>query len=211
LNARNTLYLGLILCITGGGLLFAFFWLLAGRVGQLIEWHQEALNHLTTRDGLTGLFNPVTFYTMLEDEVARSQRSETPVSLLMIDLDHFKVINDKFGHTAGDTVLKEFGKIIHRQSRSIDKVCRFGGEEIAVILPETNATGAMIAGERMRTTIEQHLFKLQEGQDLPITVSIGVATVPEHGASAQELVNATDRALYVAKERGRNQVYRYNS
>jgi diguanylate cyclase (GGDEF)-like protein len=210
LYARNTLYLGLILGISGGGLLFAFFWLLTGRVGRLIEWHQEALNHLATRDGLTGLFNQITFYTMLEDEVARSQRSATPVSLLMLDLDHFKGVNDKFGHVTGDTVLKEFGRIIHRQSRSIDKVCRFGGEDIAVILPETNAAGAMLASERMRNAIEGHLFQTEKGHDLSLTISIGMATVPEHGTSGQELVNAADRALNIAKERGRNQVYRYN-
>jgi len=209
LYARNTLYLGLILGISGSGLLFAFVWLLTGRVGRLIEWHQEALNHLATRDSLTGLFNQITFYTMLEDEVARSQRSETPVSLLMLDLDHFKGVNDKYGHVTGDTVLKEFGRIIHRQSRSIDKVCRFGGEEIAVILPETNAAGAMLASERMRSAIEGHLFKTEKGHDLSLTISIGMATVPEHGTSAQELVNAADRALYIAKELGRNQVHRY--
>lgn len=211
LNARNTLYLGLVLGIAGGGLLLVFFWLLTGRVGQLIEQHQDTLHHLATRDGLTGLFNHITFYTMLEDEVARSRRSGTPVSLLMLDLDHFKSVNDKFGHVAGDMVLKEFGEIILRQSRSIDKVCRYGGEEIAVILPETTTAGAVIAGERMRATIEGHLFKLKEGQDLSITISIGVATALEHVASAQELVIVADRALYIAKQRGRNQVYQYNS
>jgi diguanylate cyclase (GGDEF)-like protein len=209
--AQNTLYLGLTLGLTGGGLLFAFFWLLTGKVGRLVEWHQEALHHLSTRDGLTGLFNHITFYTMLEDEVARSQRTDTPVSLLLLDLDHFKGINDKFGHIAGDMVLKEFGRIIYRQARSIDKVCRFGGGEIAVILAETNAAGAMIAAERMRAAIEVHMFKIEENQDQSITISIGMAAVPEHAASAQELVNAADRALHAAKERGRNQIYRYNS
>jgi diguanylate cyclase (GGDEF)-like protein len=210
-NARNTLYMGMALGVAGGCLLFAFFWMLTSRLSQLIEQHQEALHHLATRDGLTGLFNHVTFYTMLEDEITRSQRSGTPVSLLMLDLDHFKATNEKFGNEAGDLVLKEFGKVIHRQSRSIDKVCRYGGEEITVILPETDAAGAMITSERMRAAVEEHLFKLQEGQDLSITISIGVATVPEHAASAQELVNVADRALYLAKERGRNQVCRYNS
>lgn len=211
LNARNTLYLGLALGVAGGGLLFALFWLLTGRVGQLIEQHQEALHYLATRDGLTGLFNHITFYAMLEDEVARLQRSGTPVSLLMLDLDHFKGINDKFGHVAGDIVLKEFGKIINQQSRSIDKVCRYGGEEFAVILPETNTAGAMVAGEHLRATIEGHLFKVKAGQDQSITISIGVSTAPEHATSAKELVFVADRALYIAKQRGRNRVYLYNS
>src|SRR3989338_7069868 len=211
LNARNTLFLGLVLGITGGSLLFAFFWLLTGKVGQLIEQHQQAMHHLATRDGLTGLFNHITFYTMLEDEVARSQRSKAPVSLLMLDLDHFKGVNDKFGHVAGDMALRESGNIIHQQSRSIDKVCRYGGEEFAVILPETDTAGAMIIGERMRIAIEGHIFRLNEGHDLSITVSIGVASVPEHAASAQELVASADQALYVAKVRGRNQLYRSRS
>jgi len=210
-NARSTRDLGLALGLAGGGILFAFFWMITGRVGQMIKQHQEALHHLATRDGLTGLFNHVTFFTMLEDEVSRSQRSGTPASLLMIDLDHFNSINNKFGHVAGDTILKEFGKIIHRQSRAIDKVCRYGGEEIAVILPETNANGAMVAAERMRSAVAGHLFKLNKGEDLSVTISIGVAAVPDQATAAQELINMADRALRVAKEHGRNQVYRYNS
>lgn len=210
-DTRNMVYLALVLGTAGGGLLFAFFWLLTGRIGQLIEQHQAALQHLATRDGLTGLFNHITFHTMLEDEVARSQRSGTPVSLLMLDLDHFERINTALGHVAGDLVLKEFGKVIHRQARAIDKVCRYGGEEIAVILPETNSAGAMVAAERMRSTIEEHLFKINEGPDQTITISIGVVAVPEHASTARELVNAADQAFHVAKERGRNQVYRCNS
>jgi diguanylate cyclase (GGDEF)-like protein len=210
-NARNTLDLGLALGLAGGGILFAFFWLITGRAGKMIEHHQEALHHLATRDGLTGLFNHVTFYTMLEDEVSRSQRSGTPASLLMLDLDHFNSINNKFGHAAGDNILKEFGKIIHRQSRAIDKVFRYGGEEIAVILPETNANAAMVAAERMRSAVAGHLFKLNKGKDLSVTISIGVATVPDQATAAQELINMADRALHIAKEHGRNQVYRYNS
>jgi diguanylate cyclase (GGDEF)-like protein len=178
----------------------------------MIKQHQEALHLLATRDGLTGLLNHVTFHTMLEDEVSRSQRSGTPVSLLMIDLDHFNSINNKFGHVAGDTILKEFGKIIHRQSRAIDKVCRYGGEEIAVILPETNANGAMVAAERMRSAVAGHLFKLlNKGEDLSVTISIGVAAVPDQATAAQELINMANRALHIAKEHGRSQVYRYNS
>ena len=152
-------------------------------------------------------------YPMLEDEVARSQRSKAkaPVSLLMLDLDHFKGVNDKFGHVAGDMALRESGNIIHQHSRSIDKVCRYGGEEFAVILPETDTAGAMIIGERMRIAIEGHIFRLNEGHDLSITVSIGVASFPEHAASAQTLVDSADQALYVAKVRGRNQLYRSRS
>lgn len=209
LAVRQTLYLGLILGVVGGGFLFGFFWFLTGKIGRLIERHQSALHHLATRDGLTGLFNHITFYNMLEDEVARLHRYGTSVSLLMLDLDHFKGINDKYGHVAGDTILKEFGKIIHRLSRSTDKVCRYGGEEITVILPEIDADGATVIAERLRSAVESHSFKLEGGQDISITVSIGVATVPEHADSARELVGVADQALYTAKERGRNRVCRY--
>ena len=210
-NTQDMIHLSLIMGIACGSLLFAFLWLLTGRIGRLIEQHQSAIQHLATRDGLTGLFNHITFYIMLEDEVARSQRTSAPVSLLILDLDHFKRINTEFGRIAGDMALKEFGRVIHREARSIDKVCRYGGEEIAVILPETDTAGAMLAAERMRSSIAEHLFKIDEGPDQTITISIGVTVFPEHASTAQELVNAADRALNIAKERGRNQVYRYGS
>lgn len=210
-DAQDMIHLALVTGMACGSLLFAFLWLLTGRIGRLIEQHQAAIQHLATRDGLTGLFNHITFYIMLEDEVARSQRTSAPVSLLILDLDHFKRINTEFGRIAGDTALKEFGRVIHREARSIDKVCRYGGEEIAVILPETDTAGAMLAAERMRSSIAEHLFKIDAGPDQTITISIGVTVFPEHASTAQELVNATDRALNIAKERGRNQVYRYGS
>jgi diguanylate cyclase (GGDEF)-like protein len=210
-DAQDMIHLALVMGIACGSLLFAFLWLLTGRIGRLIEQHQAAIQHLATRDGLTGLFNHITFYIMLEDEVARSQRTSAPVSLLILDLDHFKRINTEFGRIAGDTALKEFGRVIHREARSIDKVCRYGGEEIAVILPETDTAGAMLAAERMRSSMAEHLFKIDAGPNQTITISIGVTVFPEHASTAQELVNATDRALNIAKERGRNQVYRYGS
>lgn len=210
-NAQDMIHLALVIGIACGALLFAFLWLLTGRIGRLIGQHQAAIQHLATRDGLTGLFNHITFYILLEDEVARSQRTAAPVSLLILDLDLFKRINTAFGRIAGDMILKEFGRVIHREARSIDKVCRYGGEELAVILPETDTAGAMLTAERMRSSIADHLFKIDEGPDQTITISIGVAVFPEHASTAQKLVNAADRALNIAKERGRNQVYRYHS
>ncbi len=211
LNTQDMIHLALVVGIACGAMLFAFLWLLTGRIGRLIEQHQAAIQHLATRDGLTGLFNHITFYILLEDEVARSQRTAAPVSLLILDLDLFKRINTAFGRIAGDMILKEFGRVIDREARSIDKVCRYGGEELAVILPETDIAGAMLTAERMRSSIADHLFKIDEGPDQTITISIGVAVFPEHASTTQELVNAADRALNIAKERGRNQVYRYNS
>jgi diguanylate cyclase (GGDEF)-like protein len=210
-DTQDMIHLALVMGIACGSLLFAFLWLLTSRIGRLIEQHQSAIQHLATRDGLTGLFNHITFYIMLEDEVARSQRTAAPVSLLILDLDHFKRINAAFGRIAGDTALKEFGRVIHREARSIDKVCRYGGEELAVVLPETDTAGAMLAAERMRSSIAEHLFKIDEGPDQTITISIGVAVFPEHAPTAQKLVDAADRALNIAKERGRNQVCKYSS
>ncbi|MGB8410115.1 MAG: GGDEF domain-containing protein, partial [Gallionella sp.] len=172
-NTQDMIHLALVMGAACGALLFAFLWLLTGRIGRLIVQYQTAVQHLATRDGLTGLFNHVTFYILLEDEVARSQRTGAQVSLLVIDLDHFNRINTAFGRIAGDTILKEFGRVIHREARSIDKVCRYGGEELAVILPETDTAGAMLAAERMRSAIAEHLFKIDEGPDQTITISIG--------------------------------------
>ena len=208
-NADRTLYLGLFLGIAGGGLLFALFWLLTGRVGLLIEQHRSDLHHMATRDGLTGMLNHISFYGALEEELARSNRSNSPVSLLMLDLDHFKGVNDKYGHVAGDTILKETGALINHLSRSTDKVCRYGGEEIAVVLSETGSSGAMLIAERMRASIEGHLFRLNDGREISITVSIGVASYPEHAQSAQQLVDVADQALYRAKEQGRNRVLQF--
>ncbi len=102
----------------------------------------QSLNELATRDGLTGLYNHRTFYKLLEDELARAQRFNLPVSLLMLDIDHFKHVNDTYGHLAGDAVLKGLSELLSRQARAIDRVCRYGGEEITVILPESDLEAA---------------------------------------------------------------------
>lgn len=209
LAKRHTLYLGIILGLVGSAFIFGLFWRLTGRVGQLIERHQRAMHHLAAHDGLTGLLNHRTFHSILGDEIARSQRYGTSVSLLMLDLDHFKRVNDKYGHVAGDEVLVKVGKLIHHAARSMDKVCRYGGEEIAVILPETKVEGAVIFAERLRSAIESHLFNIGEDQAISITVSIGVATALKNTTSVKELVDVADQALYVAKNQGRNQVRRY--
>jgi len=177
-------------------------------MAERLEQNQKALYELATRDGLTGLYNHHSFYAQLADELTRAQRFKRTVSLLLLDIDHFKRVNDTHGHQAGDAVLKGLGEVLTRQVRSIDRVCRYGGEEIAVILPETGLEAAACVAERMRAAVEAQPFEVNTGTPLHITVSIGVAS-SLHANGAEALVAAADTALYVAKEGGRNRVSRH--
>lgn len=211
LHARNMAYLGLALGVAGGGLLFSILWMWTGRVGRLLAQHRTALQNLATRDGLTGLFNHTTFFTLLEDEVTRSHRSGAPVSLLVLDIDYSRHNDIKFALAIDAILNKELGNVIHRQSRSIDKVCRYGDRRIAVILAETNSARALVAAERTRASIREYFSESGQGQSAAINVSIGVASVPENGASAQELVHAAEHALLIDKEHGRIHSLRHNA
>ena len=187
------------------GELAAAFNAMAGQ----IEANQAALQQLATRDGLTGLYNHHTCYVLLGDEIARAQRFKRPLSLLLLDVDHFKRVNDTHGHPAGDAVLRGLGELLIRQARAIDHVCRYGGEEITVILPETDLDAAARFAERLRAAVEAQPFDVDTGAPLRMTVSIGVASWPTHADNAQALVAAADAALYAAKQRGRNRVVCY--
>jgi len=204
---QNVLYLGLILGLAGCGTIFGLFWRLTGRVGALVEGHHNKLHHFATHDGLTGLFNHRAFHVMLGDEIARSKRYGTPVSLLMLDLDHFKQVNDTFGHMVGDKVLVQVGQIICAAVRDpVDRVCRYGGEEFSVILPETRLEGALTLAERLRAEISKFEFDIGNGTAISITVSIGVTVVTEEPVLIEDLIRSADQALYAAKDQGRNQV-----
>lgn len=135
------------------------------------------LEELAMRDGLTNLLNHRTFYTLLEKEVARTQRYDKPLALLMLDIDHFKRVNDTHGHVAGDMILAGLSSVVSSQMRNVDSACRYGGEEISVILPETGMEAAAQVAERIRSAIEQHRFEIGQGQSITITVSIGVASL----------------------------------
>jgi diguanylate cyclase (GGDEF)-like protein len=142
----------------------------------------------------------------LDEEIARARRTGVPLALLMIDLDHFKLFNDSFGHEAGDLLLREFGATFNSQTRGSDIACRLGGEEFLVILMEASTEGA-----RRRAEILQRrapgLQVVDRGQTLKnVTVSIGVAAFPDHGTTVQDLLSAADKALYRAKTGGRNLV-----
>ncbi len=139
---------------------------------------------------------------MLTKEFERAKRYGTPVSLIMLDIDHFKKVNDNYGHQAGDTVLREVSKVIMKGIREIDTASRYGGEEFMVILPNTERENARVGAERMRSGISQHAFPEIEG---PITVSIGVAGLPDPAIESEDrLIRCVDHALYRAKQNGRN-------
>lgn len=205
-DAQRAVVVGSVASIVSGIALFAFFYLLVGRIGRRIELDEQMLHDLATRDGLTRLYNHRMFYTMLEDEITRSQRYRRLVAMLLIDIDHFKRVNDTYGHVAGDRILEGVARVLESAARREDKVCRYGGEEIAVILPETDIEAATRLAERLRAAIEETTFHDDAGKDIRITVSIGVAELPSSADSLQELVSAADTALYAAKQGGRNRV-----
>ncbi len=166
---------------------------------QALHQAQNRLARMALSDGLTGLFNRAYFDATIEQETARSLRSKKPLSLLFIDLDYFKKINDTHGHQAGDQVLEKVALVLREQSRTSDTVCRYGGEEFAIILPETPRSHAHMVAERIR----QRVSALDCG--FPVTTSIGIncADRPE-GLVPQTLIAGADAALYAAKRNGRN-------
>ncbi len=168
---------------------------------------QRELQRLAIQDGLTGLYNHRFFYTRLKEELLRAHRYSHPLSLLMLDIDHFKQVNDNYGHRVGDTVLKGLGNLLMEQVRNLDRVCRYGGEEIMVIMPETESECAIEIAERIRNAIEKKAFDIDdEAGSVSITVSIGISCYPYHGKDASGLVAMADEALYSTKKSGRNRV-----
>ena len=168
---------------------------------QLYEKQKE----LATIDGMTGLYNHRFFQEALSREVSRADRYQKPVSLVYMDIDHFKIFNDTYGHQVGDEVLKLVARTIRRNLRDSDVPCRYGGEELVAILPETDLKGAAAAGEKIRKAIEALNLPV-DGRLVKITVSAGVASFNLNADSKQGLIEAADAALYEAKQGGRNQV-----
>ncbi|SFN30508.1 sensor domain-containing diguanylate cyclase [Dokdonella immobilis] len=166
---------------------------------------QETLRTQSLRDALTGLFNRRYLEASFEREIQRAERRQLPLSVLMLDVDHFKRFNDTHGHEAGDTLLAQFGALLARTVRSEDVSCRYGGEEFTILMPEADSEQALQRAEEICSAVRnldvQHR-NLSLGQ---VTVSIGVATYGEHGKSAEELMRNADNALYLAKNSGRDQ------
>ncbi len=171
---------------------------------QQLEKLLAKLEHMAITDDLTGLFNRRRFHEILEKEFDRSRRYSSPFSLIMLDMDHFKKINDSFGHHAGDTALKEFANILRKNIRENDTASRYGGEEFMLILPGIDRKGARSLAEHLRQSTEGHAFlEVKNG----ITVSIGVTSIPDAELDDEDaLIRCADYALYRAKLNGRNRV-----
>ncbi|MGM0951475.1 MAG: GGDEF domain-containing protein [Pseudomonadota bacterium] len=162
------------------------------------------LEQLATTDPLTGLLNRREFGRILEEELERSERYHRSMALLWIDFDHFKEVNDNWGHAAGDTVLCSITRRLEESVRSVDSVARFGGEEMVIVLPELSLAEALETAERLRNQVREQPVMLDSGHDVPVTISVGVAVYPDHGQTAAELCAAADRAMYRAKTQGRD-------
>lgn len=172
------------------------------------QLHAE-VERMAVTDGLTSIFNHRRFQERLAEEFQRIARYPEPLSLLIADIDHFKKINDTYGHPVGDLILKRIAKILVRLTRSMDIVARYGGEEFVVALFKTESQQALRLAERIRKTVEATEFEIQ-GQILHVTLSIGVATCPEDTRTREELIQFADQALYHAKHTGRNRVATYH-
>jgi two-component system cell cycle response regulator len=168
------------------------------------SFHAEVRDRISY-DQLTGLLTKESLYLAFERELERCLRYHLPHSVLMMDLDHFKLVNDGHGHQMGSHVLAEVGKIIQLGTRDADISARYGGEEFISYLAETDTDGAVLVAERIRNAIEAHTY-IFDDVSIRVRISIGVATAPGHGRSIKELVAEADRALYRAKEEGRNRV-----
>lgn len=169
----------------------------------------EKLQREANTDGLTSCFNKTYFNNACDIEVKKSKITKVPLSLIIFDLDHFKKLNDNYGHDAGDFVLKEMARIIRANGiRDKDVFARYGGEEFVILLPETNLKRSYEIAERLRDLIEKHNFNY-EGSTLPVTASIGVADFRSGVEEGVDLFKRADKAVYTSKENGRNQVSFY--
>ena len=165
---------------------------------------------LATIDGLTELYNHRFFQETLQKQIEISQRYNQPFSLIIIDIDFFKKFNDTYGHQAGDAVLKQVAETLKKESRATDFVCRYGGEEMSIILPNTNAEEALFSARRINKSIAEKAFYLNNSETGNVTISVGVATFPEDASTSQDLIEFADKGLYYANEHGRNQVVKIN-
>ena len=162
---------------------------------------------LSVTDDLTQLYNSRYLSQVLRRETKRASRSGRPLSLLFVDLDGFKSINDTHGHLFGSRALVEAAAVIRASARETDMVARFGGDEFALILPDTGSDGALAVGERVRDRIAAFSFLQGDGLDIRLTASVGVATLPDVAASADGLIQEADRAMYWVKDHGKNGIY----
>lgn len=177
---------------------------LATALANAIDYHDATRQTLI--DDLTRLYNVRYLYQTLEGEIRRARRYGSAVSVVFMDLDGFKMVNDAYGHRAGSATLTEVAQVITRSVRDSDFVARYGGDEFVLMLPETPAKRALQMAERVRQRIEAHRFKGGVGADIYLTASFGVASFPEHATQAEKLIELADAAMYEAKQRDKNNV-----
>jgi diguanylate cyclase (GGDEF)-like protein len=210
---RTNRYLLVLLGLSQVAALLILICFLTRRIKNKVTLVQNHLAQQAITDELTGLFNRRYFLQRLKEEAARAQRHHHPLSCLMIDLDHFKAVNDRYGHHTGDLVLQTVAHLIKSSSRVADVVARYGGEEFVVLLPETDAAGALEAAARLRELVAQQDFQGCCPETLHLTISVGVASrSPEdllRPEASETLVQQADQALYLAKNRGRNRLELY--
>ncbi len=164
----------------------------------------EQMEKMATTDGLTGLLNHRSFQGKADEALAQARRYGRKCSLILTDIDHFKSVNDTYGHPTGDLVLKGVSRILREKARDTDVVARYGGEEFAIIMPETDARGAQVIAERIREAVKAEVFQTEVGP-LKVTLSLGIATFPDDSTEKQALIDLADQCLYFAKRHGRNQ------
>jgi two-component system cell cycle response regulator len=169
----------------------------------------ERYNHAKERafiDDCTEIYNARYLLSTTENEVRRAQRYQNPLSVLFLDLDRFKLVNDRHGHLVGSDTLRALSQVLLQCVRQVDTLARYGGDEFTILLVDTDHDAACAVAERIRRTVEAHVFEAGRGGSLRVTVSIGVATYPQHGESRDTLLESADKAMYRAKSQGRNQI-----
>jgi len=188
-------------------------WMLSLVVENLLtrDFANEALIKFAFTDFLTAMKTRGYFETQLEREIKRAERTKGPLALVMIDIDHFKILNDTHGHHVGDLLLRDVSAVLMKDMRQIDTVARYGGEEFALLLPETNSVGAYRVAQRVRKAVEAaRYFAGSPSEVVKLTISLGVAVLPQDAQFKRDLIEAADAALYEAKRSGRNRVVLYS-
>jgi diguanylate cyclase (GGDEF)-like protein len=188
-----------------GSAIFKYLSAEHGELSSIEARYHEEIYRLTIVDGLTQVHNKRYLMEFLEREMARCARYGRALSLVLLDIDHFKQVNDQFGHLAGDFVLRDLAAVLKARIRKEECIARYGGEEFALVLPETNRDNALLLAERLRRLTQMTRFTF-EGKRLPVTFSAGVVQLQSDQLSAVEFIKTADHNLYEAKQKGRNQV-----
>jgi diguanylate cyclase (GGDEF)-like protein len=184
----------------------------AGQLGMAIKNARlfQGVEELSITDGLTGLYLQRYFRQRVKEEFYRAERTHSPLSLMILDIDHFKRINDTYGHQAGDAVLAGIAERVLAKARKVDLTARYGGDEFVILLPDTAAEDALLLAERLHQAVSSEPLMLANDNSVNLTVSIGVATYPTHASSIDELIRRADEALYWIKSHGRNRIRLYS-